>query len=239
MGISITGLSRILSESDLELFKQAFEKQLPRRWLLTSPLVVARTSACISLTDLAWPSAHGPRLTSLIFSQYREYSIRRTGMNGRTQCLWMLFTRPQTQKGQVWLLLLFTSKSRPEKGSPMLLKYVSQRSLTVLTFIALAVVGSVGNKSSDKRKSGLSTGVSISQSRAQQRYLSLNPRHLFENVVGSIKDAFNDPRLIEYANEQGADIPDSLTTPCLNTSEPISVRSKSPSNQSSKPSSSY
>ena len=121
----------------------------------------------------------------------------------------------------------------------MLLKYVSQRSLTVLTFIALAVVGSVGNKSSDKRKSGLSTSVSISQSRAQQRYLSLNPRQLFENVVGSIKDAFNDPRLIEYAKEQSADVPDSLTTPCPNTSQPISVRSKSASNQSSKPSSSY
>jgi hypothetical protein len=121
----------------------------------------------------------------------------------------------------------------------MLLKYVSQRSLTVLTFIALAVVGSVENKSFDKRKSGLSASVSISQSRAQQRYLSLNPRQLFENVVGSIKDVFNDPRLIEYANEQGANIPDSLTTPCPNTSQPISVRSKSPSNQSSKPSSSY
>ena len=55
----------------------------------------------------------------------------------------------------------------------------------------------------------------------------------------SIKDAFNDPALIEYANEQGADISDSLTTPCPNTSQPISIVSKSPSNQSSKPSSSY
>src|SRR4029078_5388218 len=64
------------------------------------------------------------------------------------------------------------SKPTKEKGPPMLLKYVSQRSLTVLTFIALAVVGSVGNKSFDKRKSGLSTSVSISQSRAHQRYLS-------------------------------------------------------------------
>ena len=130
-------------------------------------------------------------------------------------------------------------QSRPKRRVAMLLKYVSQRSLAVLTFIALAVVGSVGNKSSDKRKSGLSTSVSISQSRAQQRYLSLNPRQLFENVVGSIKDVFNDPRLIEYANEQGANIPDSLTTPCPNTSQPISVRSKSPSNQSSKPSPNY
>ena len=146
---------------------------------------------------------------------------------------------PNAERPSMIASHLYHQKSTKEKGPPMLLKHVSQRSLTVLTFIALAVVGSVGNKSSDKRKSGLSASVSISQSRAQQRYLSLNPRQLFANVVGSINDAFNDPRLIEYANEQGADIPDSLTTPRPNTSQPISVRSKSPSNQSSKPSSDY
>lgn len=106
-------------------------------------------------------------------------------------------------------------------------------------FIALAVVASVGDKSSDKRKSDLSTNVSASQSLDHQRYLSLNPQQLFESVVTSIKDAFNDSALIEYANEQGADIPDSLTTPCPNTTRPISTVSKSPSDQASKPSFSY
>ena len=152
----------------------------------------------------------------------------------------MLFTRPpNTERPSMIASHLYHQKPTKEKEPPTLHKYVTQRSLAVLMFIALAVVASVRNKPSDKRKSGLSTSVSISQSRAQQRYLSLNPRQLFDNVVGSIKDAFNDPRLIEYANEQGADIPDSLTTPCPNTSQPISVRSKSPANQSSKPSSNY
>lgn len=101
---------------------------------------------------------------------------------------------------------LYHQRPTKEKEPPTLHKYVIQRSLAVLMFIALAVVASVRNKPSDKRKSGLITSFSISQSLDQQRYLSLNPRQLFENAVGSIKDAFNDPALIEYANEQGADI---------------------------------
>jgi hypothetical protein len=129
---------------------------------------------------------------------------------------------------------LYHQNPTKHKKSPTLLKYVSQRSLAVLMFIALAVVASVDKKPSDKGTSGLNTSFSISQSLDQKRYLSLNPRQLFENVVGSIKDAFNDPALVQYANEQGADIPDSLTTLCPNTSQP-----KSPANESSKPSSSY
>jgi len=152
----------------------------------------------------------------------------------------MLFTRPpNTERPSMIASHLYDQKPTKEKEPPTLHKYVTRRSLAVLMFIALAVVASVRNKPSDKRKSGLSTSVSISQSLDQQRYLSLNPRQLFENAVGSIKDAFNDPALIEYANEQGADISDSLTTPCPNTSQPISIVSKSPSNQSSKLSSSY
>jgi hypothetical protein len=127
----------------------------------------------------------------------------------------------------------------PSKKASSWRKYVSQRSLAVLMFIALAVVASVGNKPADKRKPSTGISIGISQSLDQQRYLSLNPRQLFENVVGSIKDAFNDPALIEYANKQGADIPNSLETPCSNTSRPSSVVSKSLSNQSSEPSWSY
>jgi hypothetical protein len=125
----------------------------------------------------------------------------------------------------------------PSKKTTSLGKYVTQQSLAVLMFVALAVVASVGNKPSGNKRSDLNTNVS--ESPDQQRQLSLNPRQLFGNVVGSIKDAFNDPALIEYANEQGADIPDFLTPPCPNTSQQNSVISKSRSNQSSKPSFNY
>ena len=127
----------------------------------------------------------------------------------------------------------------PSKKATSLGKYVTQQSLAVVMFIALAVVASVGNKPSGNKKSDLNTNVSISESPDQQRQLSLNPRQLFGTVVGSIKDAFNDPAVIEYANEQGADIPDSLTPPCPNISQPNSVIAKSRSNQSGKPSFNY
>jgi hypothetical protein len=54
-------------------------------------------------------------------------------------------------------------------------------------------------------------------------------------IINAFKGAFTDLSLSEYAKQQGIDISDSLTTPCPNTS----TTSKSLSNQSSKPSSSY
>jgi hypothetical protein len=105
---------------------------------------------------------------------------------------------------------IYHRKSLREKTAPTLLKYVSQRSLAVLLFIALALLASVGNKSFNKRNPGLSSSLAISQSRDEQTYLSLNPRRLVDRAFASIKDAFNDPALIEYANEQ--QIPDSLMT---------------------------
>lgn len=92
---------------------------------------------------------------------------------------------------------IYHRKSFRETAAPTLLKYVSQRSLAVLLFIALALLASVGNKSSNKRNLGLSTSLA-------------NPRQLVDKVFASVKDAFDDPALIEYANEQ--QIPDSLMT---------------------------
>jgi hypothetical protein len=105
---------------------------------------------------------------------------------------------------------IYHRNSPREKATPTLVKYVSQRSLAVLLFIALALLASVGNKSSNKRNPGLSSGLAISQSRDEQTYLSLHPPRLVDKVFASVKDAFNDPALMEYANEQ--QIPDSLMT---------------------------
>lgn len=150
------------------------------------------------------------------------------------------FHKTETQKGLIMIASpIYHRKPFREKAAPMLLKYVSQGSLAVLLFVALAVLASVGNKSSEKGDPGLSSSLGISQSRDQQTYLSLDPQRLVAQVFASIKDAFNEPALIEYANEQGIDIPDSLTTPCPNISQSISIISKSPSNQSNKPSWSY
>jgi hypothetical protein len=108
----------------------------------------------------------------------------------------------------------YYQKTPEKKGRRGLFRYVTQRSLAVVMFIAFALLASVGNKSSKS----ITPTLSGQQSSDEARYLSLNPRHLFDNIARSVKDAFNDPALIEYAKEQGIDGCDSLTTPCSNTS---------------------
>jgi hypothetical protein len=107
---------------------------------------------------------------------------------------------------------------RAEKASSFL-KYVTQRSLAIILFITLALVASVGNKPSDKKEPGLRDSRSLSQSTDNELHLSLDLWQLFTKTAGSIKDAFNDPGLIEYAKEQGVDVCDSVRTPCPNTSQ--------------------
>jgi hypothetical protein len=58
-------------------------------------------------------------------------------------------------------------------------------------------------------------------------------------IINAFKDAFNDPSLIEYANQQGIGIADSPTTPLPDTSRQPFARSKSPSSQPSRSSSNY
>ena len=58
-------------------------------------------------------------------------------------------------------------------------------------------------------------------------------------IINAFKGAFDDPSLIEYANQQGIGIADSPTAPLLNTSSEPPAHSKSPSSQSSRSSSSY
>ena len=55
--------------------------------------------------------------------------------------------------------------------------------------------------------------------------------------VNAFLDGFNDPALIEYANQLSTGIPDSSTTPPLSNSSQQPTCSKSPSSQSSRSSS--
>jgi len=58
-------------------------------------------------------------------------------------------------------------------------------------------------------------------------------------IINTLKDAFNDLSLIEYANQQGIGIADSATAPLPDTSSQPSAPSKSPSSQPSRSSSNY
>jgi hypothetical protein len=57
-------------------------------------------------------------------------------------------------------------------------------------------------------------------------------------IINAFKGAFNDPSLIEYANQQGTGIADPPTAPLPDTSSEPFAPSKSPSSQSSRSSSS-
>ena len=103
----------------------------------------------------------------------------------------------------------YHEKAAREKGPHSLLKYVTQRSLAVVMFLAFTLLASVGNRSSQSTTRSLIG----KQSSDQGRYLSLNPRHLFDNIARSVKDAFNDPALVQYANDQAVMDSPTVTTP--------------------------
>ena len=103
----------------------------------------------------------------------------------------------------------YHQKAPGEKGPHSLLKYITQRSLAIVMFIAFAILASTENKSSEK----ITPSLSVKQSPDDERSLSLNPRDLFDNIARSIKDAFNDPALVQYANDQA--VTDSLTVSTL------------------------
>ena len=77
-----------------------------------------------------------------------------------------------------------------------LLNYFNQRTLALVMFVALALLGS-------------------------------NPWQSMAAKMSSLKKAFNDPVLVEYANEQGFEMPDSPTSPLLNCSSRQAMRRES------------
>jgi hypothetical protein len=102
---------------------------------------------------------------------------------------------------------LYHQKGSDKKGPHSLLRYVTQRSLAVVMFIAFTFLASIGNKSS------IAPSLGGKQASDEGRYLSLNPRYLFDNIARSVKDAFNDPVLVQYANDQAVIDSPTGTTP--------------------------
>jgi hypothetical protein len=144
------------------------------------------------------------------------------------------------KKDLIMIASSFYHETRPAvKMTPGFLKYVNQRSLAVVMFIALALLASAGNKQSDSQKPSVSDSSSIPSSRNYDAVLMLNPSPLANNIVRHFEDALNELSLSEYTRQQRIDVSDSLATPCPNTSEPMSIVRKSLSSQTSKPLSNY
>jgi hypothetical protein len=130
-------------------------------------------------------------------------------------------------------------------ASSSLLKFVTQRTLALIMFIGFALLGVVGGKEpTDKTPS--EKGTIFNQvgsqdhngcpgtTRAGQsnKSLLLTSWGSVVAVAKNFKEAFNDPALVKYANEQATGIPDSPGTPILTKSNHESIPSAPVSDQS-------
>ena len=122
-------------------------------------------------------------------------------------------------------------------------RYLTMRVLATAMFVAFAVLASVGGKESRTKQPSFDEGTigdltirhqdqggcaDVAKPGARKKSSPMISWQSVATMVNNFKEAFNDPSLIEYANQQGIDIADSRTAP-----------SKSPSSQSSSSSSNY
>ena len=134
------------------------------------------------------------------------------------------------------------------------LRHLNMRTLAFIMFAALALLNTTRGKEAETREPApVETTKSaviidkqhdnvpnvVTKAAGQTMSPPLTLSQFMGRIINAFKGAFNDPSLIEYANQQGIGIADSPTAPLLNTSSEPPAHSKSPSSQSSRSSSSY
>jgi hypothetical protein len=107
-----------------------------------------------------------------------------------------------------------------------LLKYVSKRVLAVAMFIALALLGIIGGKERTTQKPLFGNGAvsdlvvrqhnhdahsATAKPVESRKVLLLTSWQSVITMVNSFEETFNDPALINYANQQGIGMPESLS----------------------------
>jgi hypothetical protein len=127
-------------------------------------------------------------------------------------------------------------------------RYLTMRVLATALFIAFAVLASIGGKETQTKQPLLdkSTVGDLTLRHQDQGGCADAPKkssptiswQSIATVMNNFKEAFNDPSIIDYANQQATGIPDLPTAPLLGSSNQDSFCSKSASIQSRKPSSS-
>jgi hypothetical protein len=123
------------------------------------------------------------------------------------------------------------------------------QALATAMFIAFAVLASIGGKESQTKQPSFDKDTmgdltfrhqdqggcaGVTKPGAPKKSSPIISWQSVAMMVNNFKEAFNDPSLIEYANQQATGIPDSPTTPPLRSSDHYSTRSKSASTQSRK-----
>jgi len=128
-------------------------------------------------------------------------------------------------------------------------KYLNQQTLALLMFIVLALLGTIGGKESQIKQPSFDKGTigdltirhqdqdgcaGVTKPGAPKKSSPIISLQSVATVVNSFREAFNDPSLIDYANQQATGRPDSPAGPILRSSNQDSTGSKSASIQSPK-----
>lgn len=98
-----------------------------------------------------------------------------------------------------------------------LLRYLNTRTLALLMFVGFAFLNTTHGKDPQTDKPSVGVTHTAPPDNGYHGVSATAPLILWQStarVVHAFTRALNDPALIEYARQQGADIPDSQTTPC-------------------------
>jgi hypothetical protein len=130
-------------------------------------------------------------------------------------------------------------------------KYLTMRVLATALFIAFAVLASIGGKETQTKQPLFDKGIvgdltirhqdqggcaDVTKPGAPKKSSPMTSWQSMATMLNNFKEAFNDPSLIDYANQQSTGIPDSTTAPLLRGSKQDSICWKSASTQARKPS---
>ena len=128
-------------------------------------------------------------------------------------------------------------------------KHLNQQTLALLMFIDLALLGTIGGKESQMKQPSFNKGAigdltirhqdqggcaGATKPGAPKKSSPIISWQSVATVVNSFREAFNDPSLIDYANQQATGIPESPGVPILRSFNQDSTGSKSASTQSRK-----
>jgi hypothetical protein len=97
------------------------------------------------------------------------------------------------------------------------LKHVNMRTLVLLMFLGVALLNTSDGKDAQTKEpaAGISNTEVVTDGRHESSPVApLILWQLTKRIAQAFAAAVNDPSLIEYARQQGSDIPDLQTTPC-------------------------
>ena len=106
------------------------------------------------------------------------------------------------------------------------LKHVNMRTLALLMFLGVALLNTSDGKDAQTKEpaAGISNTEVVTDGRHESSPVApLILWQLTKRIAQAFTSAVNDPSLIEYARQQGSDIPDLQTTPCQGTARSTST----------------